>query len=433
MTISSFAIKRMALAQRNWHQFDGPKALDVLGTSETGLSTDEARQRLTTYGPNSFDLKERRKPLGILLGQFSDFMILVLIAAAVISGIIGDFKDTVVIGAIVVLNGIIGFVQEYRAEQAMQALQKMAAPNATVIRNGKSAGLPAVDIVPGDVVMLEAGGIVPADLRLIESVQLRTDEAALTGESQPVEKTVEGLPEGDVLLADRSNMAYAGTFVRHGRGRGVVVATGIETEFGQIARMLHATEAVETPLQKRLADFGKKLAVIALAIAGFIFLVGILRGEPLILMFLTAVSLAVAAIPEALPAVVTISLALGARRLVQKHALVRKLPAVEALGSVTVICSDKTGTLTQNRMSVERYYCNGPLEKTPMSGAPWDHLLLAMAISNDVRSDVNDSSAGDPTEVALFDAAKQAGVEKRFEETVIPASLRSPSIRKERG
>jgi Ca2+-transporting ATPase len=406
----------MALAERNWHQFDVPKALHLLGTSETGLSTDEARQRLTTYGPNSFDLKERRKPLRILLGQFTDFMILVLIAAAIISGTIGDFKDTVVIGAIVVLNGIIGFVQEYRAEQALQALQKMAAPNANVIRDGRSGGVPAADIVPGDIVMLEAGGIVPTDLRLIESVQLRTDEAALTGESLPVEKTAEALSDEDVPLADRSNMAYAGTFVRHGRGRGVAVATGIETEFGQIAKMLHATEATETPLQKRLADFGKKLAVIALAIAGFIFLAGVLRGEPLVLMFLTAVSLAVAAIPEALPAVVTISLALGARRLVQKHALVRKLPAVEALGSVTVICSDKTGTLTQNRMSVERYYCDGQVERTPLSGSPWNDLLLAMAISNDVRSDTNDSPFGDPTEVALFDAAKQAGVDKRLAE-----------------
>jgi P-type Ca2+ transporter type 2C len=416
----------MALTRENWHRFDVPKALHLLGTPETGLSAEEARQRLVTHGPNSFDLKERRKPLGILLGQFADFMILVLIAAAIISGIIGDLKDTVVIGVIVVLNGIIGFVQEYRAEEALQALQKMAAPNANVIRDGRSAVLPAVDIVPGDIVMLEAGAIVPADLRLIESVQIRTDEAALTGESQPVEKTVETLPDGDVPLADRANMLYAGTFIRHGRGRGVAVATGVETEFGQIARMLHATEAMQTPLQKRLADFGRKLAVIALAIAGFIFLAGILRGEPLVEMFLTAVSLAVAAIPEALPAVVTISLALGARRLVRKHALVRKLPAVEALGSVTVICSDKTGTLTQNRMSVERYYCNGQFEKTTLSGAPWNDLLLAMAVSNDVRSDVNDAPAGDPTEVALFDAAKQAGVDKRLEEDRYPRIAEIP-------
>ena len=416
----------MALAERHWHQFDAAKALDLLRTSETGLSTDEARQRLTAYGANSFDLKERRKLLGILLGQFSDFMILILLAAAIISGVIGDFKDTVVIGTIVVLNGIIGFLQEYRAEQAIQALQKMAAPNATIVRDGKSGSLAAVDIVPGDVVMLEAGGIFPADLRLIESVRLRTDKAALTGESQPVEKTVEGLPRGRRTV---------GRPEQHGLRRNICAAwprsrscrcnrnrNGIRSNRQDAS----CNGSRGNALQKRLADFGKKLAVIALAIAGFIFLVGILRGEPLILMFLTAVSLAVAAIPEAMPAVVTISLALGARRLVQKHALVRRLPAVEALGSVTVICSDKTGTLTQNRMSVERYYCNGRLEKMPMSGSPWDQLLLAMAISNDVRSDVNDSTPGDPTEVALFDAAKQAGVEKRFAENRYPRIAEIP-------
>jgi Ca2+-transporting ATPase len=227
-------------------------------------------------------------------------------------------------------------------------------------------------------------------------------------------------------LADRANMVYAGTFVRHGRGRGAAVATGIDTEFGQIASSLHQTEATETPLEKRLEQFGKKLAVIALAVAGFIFLAGVLRGESLILMFLTSVSLAVAAIPEALPAVVTISLALGARRMVKKQALVRKLPAVEALGSVTVICSDKTGTLTQNRMSVERFYCNGKFEITPLSGPGWDEFLLAMAVSNDVRSDRNGSPVGDPTEVAVFDAALRAGVDKRTEEGRYPRIAELP-------
>jgi Ca2+-transporting ATPase len=416
----------LTLPTRHWHQFDVSKALDQLHTSEAGLSADEARQRLATYGPNAFDLKEKRTPFRILLGQFTDFMILVLIAAAIISGIVGDLKDTIVIGAIVVLNGIIGFIQEYRAEQALEALQKMAAPNASVIRDDRSASIPADEIVPGDIVMLEAGGIVPADLRLIESAQLRADEATLTGESHPIEKTTAALADEDVPLADRTNMVYAGTFVRHGRGRGVAVATGIETEFGRIASMLHATEAVETPLQKRLEQFGKKLAIIALAVAGFIFLIGILRGESLVLMFLTSVSLAVAAIPEALPAVVTISLALGARRMVQKQALVRRLPAVEALGSVTVICSDKTGTLTQNRMSVERFYCDGRLEKASQSGPAWNELLLAMAISNDVRSEINGSLAGDPTEVALVNAAQQAGVQKQPEENRYPRIAELP-------
>jgi Ca2+-transporting ATPase len=358
------------------------------------------------------ELKERRTPYRILLGQFTDFMILVLIAAAIVSGIIGDLKDTIVIGIIVLLNGTIGFVQEYRAERALEALKQMAAPIANVIRNGNNATIPAAKLVPGDIVLLEAGTIVPADTRLLECFRLRNDEAALTGESQPVEKTVLPIPDPDLPLGDRTNMAYMGTLVTHGRGRGVIVSTGTETEFGHIARMLHATEGVETPLQRRLEQFGKRLAAVALLVAGVIFLLGVLRGEPVLLMFMTAVSLAVAAIPEALPAVVTIALALGARRMVQKQALVRKLAAVEALGSVTVICADKTGTLTQNRMSVERFYCGGSFAKVPQPNLGWNELLLAMALSNDVRADDNDTPVGDPTEVALFLAARQAGVDK---------------------
>lgn len=408
------------------HQLTAANTLELLGTSEFGLTSEEARRRLSVYGPNAMDLKERRTPLQILLGQFRDFMILVLIAAAILSGIIGDLKDTIVIAAIVVLNGIIGFIQEYRAERALEALQQMAAPVANVIRDGRHASVPAAEVVPGDIVVLEAGGIVPADTRLLECEQLQTDEAALTGESHPVEKTTMALLDGDLPLGDRRNMAYMGTLVGHGRGRGIVVATGTETEFGHIARMLHATEEVDTPLQRRLEQFGKRLALAALMVAGLIFVLGALRGEPLVVMFLTAVSLAVAAIPEALPAVVTISLALGARRMVQKRALVRKLAAVEALGSVTVICSDKTGTLTQNRMSVERFYCDKSFEKVPRSDPAWNQLLLGMALSNDVRADANDSPVGDPTEVALFSAAQQAGVHKRTVEGRYPRVAELP-------
>jgi Ca2+-transporting ATPase len=395
-----------------WHQITIPHAFELLSSSEFGLTSEEALRRLSDYGKNALDLKEGRTPFRILVRQFTDFMILVLVAAAILSGIIGDLKDTIVIGAIVVLNGVIGFIQEYRAERALEALQEMAAPVANVIRGGTTASIPAANVVPGDIVVLEAGGIVPADLRLIDCAQLRTDEAALTGESQPVEKITTPLPDGDLPLGDRRNIAYMGTLVTHGRGRGVIVATGTETEFGKIATMLHATEEVQTPLQRRLEHFGKRLALIALLVAGFIFVLGVLRGEPLVVMFLTAVSLAVAAIPEALPAVVTISLALGARRMVRKQALVRKLAAVETLGSVTVICSDKTGTLTQNRMSVERFYCAGRFEKVPRSDPAWNQLLLAMALNNDVRADANDSPVGDPTEIALYSAARRAGVHK---------------------
>ena len=409
-----------------WHQLAIPGALELLSTSESGLTSEEALRRLSVYGKNVMDLKERRTPFRILVGQFTDFMILVLIAAAILSGIIGDLKDTIVIAAIVLLNGTIGFIQEYRAERALEALQQMAAPVANVIRSGTNASVLAAELVPGDIVVLDAGGIVPADLRLLDCAQLRTDEAALTGESQPVEKITMPLLDRELPLGDRRNMAYMGTLVIHGRGRGVIVATGTETEFGQIATMLHATEEVQTPLQRRLEHFGKRLALIALLVAGFIFVLGVLRGEPLVVMFLTAVSLAVAAIPEALPAVVTISLALGARRMVQKQALVRKLAAVETLGSVTVICSDKTGTLTQNRMSVERFYCGGRFEKVPRSDPAWNQLLLAMALSNDVRADANDSPVGDPTEVALFSAARQAGVHKRIAEGRYPRVAELP-------
>jgi Ca2+-transporting ATPase len=395
-----------------WHQQDGTSVLEDLKSTASGLTAEEAKQRLQTHGPNAFDLKQRRHPFHILIGQFKDFMILVLIAAALVSGMIGDVKDTVVITVVVLLNGAIGFIQEFRAERALEALNKMAAPGAKVLRNGADASIPATEVVPGDVVLLESGGIVPADLRLLESAELRVDESALTGESQPVDKSPDALDDADLPVGDRHNMAYMGTMVGRGRGLGVVVATGVRTEFGHIAKMLHGTEEVATPLQRRLERFGKRMAVVALLVAALVFFLGVLRGEPLLVMLLTAISLAVAAIPEALPAVVTISLALGAHRMVRKNALVRRLAAVEALGSVTVICSDKTGTLTQNKMSVEKFYCDGNVTDTPASGAGWDELLLAMALSNDVHLDESGTPVGDPTEVAVFNAANAAGRQK---------------------
>jgi Ca2+-transporting ATPase len=396
-----------------WHQLAVPEALSLLKTTESGLTSSEAQQRLAANGPNTMALKGRRTSLRILASQFSDFMILVLMAAAVVSGVLGDFKDTIVIAVILVLNGIIGFVQEHRAERALEALQKMAAPNANAIRDGKVVTVAAEEVVAGDIVLLEAGGVIPADMRLIDCIQLQADEGTLTGESHPVEKSAVPLTDAELPLGDRRNMAYMGTLVTRGRGRGVVVATGAGAEFGRIATMLELTEEAKTPLQRRLDSFGKRLAAGALIASAFVFLLGAIRGEPLVEMLLTAVSLAVAAIPEALPAVVTISLALGARRMVQKQALVRKLAAVEALGSVTVICSDKTGTLTQNRMAVEAFYCCGSSRKNPQSDAAWNPLFLAMAISNDVRIDQSDNPVGDPTEVALVNAAREAGVDKQ--------------------
>jgi len=400
----------------NWHQKEVKTALAELDVPADGLTSGEAARRLAKYGPNELVEKAKRSALAMFLDQFRDFMILILIAAAVVSGFVGDLADTIAILVIVILNAVIGFVQEYRAEKAMEALKQMAAPVARVLRDGSVSSVPGSEIVPGDLVLLEAGGIIPADMRLTETAVLKIEEAALTGESVPVEKHIRPLREEMLPLGDRSNMVFKGTVVTYGRGTGVVVGTGMDTELGKIATMLQEEEEVKTPLQKRLTVFGKKIAVAILFICAFIFGVGLLRGEAPVLMFLTAVSLAVAAIPEALPAVITISLALGARKMVEHNALIRKLPAVETLGSVTTICSDKTGTLTLNRMTVEEVYANGKLFKSDDPEIErFDHLLKALALSNDALPYSHDDVigvSGDPTEIALYRVAKEHGFAK---------------------
>ena len=397
----------MAAESNAWHARTAEASLAALDTRPAGLTSAEAEARLAQHGPNALPEAAARSIARMVLDQFADFMILVLIAAAVVSGIVGEPVDTLAIVVIVLLNAVIGFVQEWRAERAMAALRRMAAPSAHVRRDNAVATLPAVQLVPGDIVLLEAGNVVPADLRLLEAAQLAVAEAALTGESQPVEKHTEALTQAQLPLGDKNNMAWKGTLVATGRGTGVVVATGSATELGRIARLLAGAEEVKTPLQKRLARFGANLAWAVLAICAIIFIAGLVRGEPPVLMFLTAVSLAVAAIPEALPAVVAISLALGASKMVKHNALIRRLPAVETLGSITYICTDKTGTLTQNRMHAEVLWAEGEDQRIE----PWPSLLRALALVNDAAPGADGQLVGDPTEVAVREAVLARGLD----------------------
>jgi Ca2+-transporting ATPase len=398
----------------NWHRLSVQETFEFLGTNQYGLNTSAARERLLKTGPNELEEGKKKSIGSILLSQFKDVMILILMAAAIISGIIGDITDTIVILVIVLLNAIVGFIQEYRAEKAMQALKQMAATEARVLRDGVIIKLPATELVPGDVVLLEAGNLIPADLRIIESFNLKIEEAVLTGESFAVDKITQSLDSDKLSAGDKKNMAFKGTFVTYGRGRGIVIATGMQTELGRIAKMLQEDEAL-TPLQQRMAKFGKKLSLIVLFLCIVFFVAGWLRGEDLIKMVLTSISLAVAAIPEALPAVITISLALAAKRMIKFNSLIRKLPAVETLGSVTFICTDKTGTLTKNKMHVEQVFVDGKFYKrNELSSIRQNEefilLLHAFALNNDAAPDKENIIKGDSTEVALLEVALEQNI-----------------------
>jgi P-type Ca2+ transporter type 2C len=418
-----------------WHRTNVADAAARLETSpSSGLSDEEAARRLAAHGPNELKAADVIAPWQILLSQFRNVLILILVVAVGLSAVLGHATEAAVISVIVVFAAVLGFVQEYRAERAIEALRQMAAPNATVVRDGKEDDVPARELVPGDVVLLRAGDRVSADARLSEVIALQVEESALTGESLPVQKQITALVGEDLQLGDRTNMVYAGTTVTYGKGRGVVVATGMETEFGGVARMLQTIERGKTPLQLSLDRVGLLLARTALVLVVVVVGLGLLRGEAFLDMVLFGAALAVAVVPEALPAVITISLTLAAQRMVRRQALIRSLPAIETLGSVSVICSDKTGTLTKDQMTVREVFSDG--QTVEVSGAGYEpegafrrdgspvelsaalvETLRAAALASDaqlVRSETDDEwqVRGDPTEAALIVAAAKAGLHR---------------------
>jgi Ca2+-transporting ATPase len=425
-----------------WHALSREQVFEKLGTTQgKGLTSEEASQRLQKYGPNQLEEGKKTTFLQMVIGQLNNFVVILLIVAAAISALLGETVDAIAIITIVVLNTVMGVVQEGRAAQELEALKKMASPEAQVLRGGRRVSIPANQLVPGDIVFLETGNFVPADMRLTEAVNLKIEEAALTGESVPVEKNAVSVIESDASLGDRKNTAFSGTVVTYGRGSGVVTSTGMHTQLGLIAKMLQSVEEENTPLQKRLDQLGKTLGYATLVICGLVFVAGILdNGLPIELqkvvdLFMIAVSLAIAAVPEGLPAVVTISLALGMREMVKRHALIRRLASVETLGSATVICSDKTGTLTQNAMTVTRIWVDGQsLEVTGSGYSPNGEFrknektvdvhdfrgiattLWVGTLNNDsVLEETNEDGrkgfrvVGDPTEGSLLVAAAKAG------------------------
>jgi Ca2+-transporting ATPase len=423
-----------------WHELAANVVLEALNTdASVGLTTPKSAERLSTYGSNELEGRGPKSAWLIVWEQLTSLMMLILLAAAAVSIFLGDYSDSIAIGAIVALSVLLGFAQEYRAEKALVALKKLAVPHVRVRRDARPRENPSTLVVPGDIVLVEAGDFVPADCRILEGTNLQTQEASLTGESLPVRKTDCALPASELAIGDRRNMIFMGTFVINGHAEAVVTETGIYTELGRIAQLIHAVDRAPTPLQRRLSQLAKMLAAAALAIVTLIFVLGLLRGEPLKIMLLAAVSLGVAAVPEGLPAVVTIALTLGAQRMLKRKALIRKLSAVEALGSVNVICSDKTGTLTENRMAVtvlelpdrtiqmdQRHNHEKILRDTDPSDSGLGLLLTGAALCNDavMQADPNNPNGGvafgDPTEAALLAAALQFGVEKNTLEQVLP-------------
>lgn len=427
-----------------WWNADKEVVAESLGTdAEKGLTSQKVTERQLQYGPNQLAEKEGKSAISLFFDQFKDFMIWVLIGAALVSGFLKEWVDAVAIISIVILNAILGFIQEFRAEKSLAALKKLSSPTSKVIRDGKHEVIPSSEIVPGDLVEMEAGDYVPADCRIVYATgNMSTQEASLTGESTPVQKSAPKIELENVGLADRSNMLYMGTSVVSGKARALITGTGMNTELGKIAGMIQEIEDSTTPLQNKLKEFGKIIIVVVFLLVGLIFMIGYLRGEEILGLFLSAVSLAVAAIPEGLPAVVTIALALGVQRMVKRHCIIRKLPSVETLGCTSVICSDKTGTLTKNEMTVqvvyhgEQYYHVTGIGYAPEgefmkdnhridpAGIPGLIKLLSGTVLCNGAQLVQDATGykivGDPTEGALLTMAAKAGLKKNILEADFP-------------
>jgi P-type Ca2+ transporter type 2C len=425
-----------------WHTLPIETIYSCLKSAPTGLASVEATRRLAEHGPNELQAAHRNSPWALLFEQFKNVLIVILLVATALSAFLGHGVEAIAIAVIVLFAVLLGFVQEYRADRAIEALRQMAAPTATTIRDGEEVELPARELVQGDVVLLRAGDKIPADVRLMEAVNLQIEEAALTGESVPVEKRVAPLNNYDLALGDRKNMAYTGTAATYGRGRAIVVATGMKTEFGKIAQMLQTIETGKTPLQENLDKVGNLLARAAFVVVAIIVAIGLFRGQPFVEMLIFGIALAVAVVPEALPAVVTISLAIGVQRMVKRHALMRRLQAVETLGSTSVICSDKTGTLTKDEMTVRKIFVAGQILN--VSGAGYEPhgqfsldgaivepsnqlkmLLRAAALASDAHIAYSEGEnrwhvKGDPTEGALVVAAAKAGMTKANLESQFP-------------
>ena len=405
--------------KENWFNLSVEQTAQKLETNiKEGLSQNGLATKYEKYGYNELKAKKKKSMIVKFLEQFKDFMIIILIIAAIVSGIVGiqegeGITDTIIILIVVVLNAIIGVAQENKAEKSLEALQKMSSHAAKVIRDGKLAVVPAKDLVPGDVVILETGDYIPADLRIIEAINLKSQESAMTGESVPVDKSSDTI-NGEVSLGDRKNILFSSSLITYGRGKGIVVGTGMNTEVGKIAKMIDETDESQTPLQIKLNNLGKTLGIVALLLCAVIFVVGTLYGKEPVHMFMTAVSLAVAAIPEGLAAVSTIVLAIGVQRMVKRNAIVKKLPAVETLGCASVICSDKTGTLTQNKMTVKKIFVNSRvqnIEEIKDKSDELDKLVKSGMLCNDTKVAEDGKLTGDPTETALVDMGFTLGYE----------------------